>query len=197
MVTDRLGRAIPRRAMSTYDDGQLVELARAGTRAAFDELFRRHGRRVHDFAYHMLSDADGADDVVQEVFLRVHGGLRKFRGQCPVGNWIMRIAVNECISQRRRSRRRKAEGPLSDAVEASALVHAQPDDGIDIRQALARLRPAERALIVMGGVVGMSYAEIGEITGCSASVVGVKLHRARMKLRHELGDTMTGSADHD
>jgi len=169
--------------MRVADDARLVELARSGSSAAFDELFRRHHRAVHAVAYHLLADGDAADDVVQEVFIRVHRSLPSFRGDCAVKAWVMRIAVNSCISHQRKAKYRRAE-----PIEAGD--RPVPDDRPTLAQdaaaeALAGLKPVERALVVLRDVQGHTYEEIAQILCCSPNSVGVRLHRARTKLRSQ------------
>ena len=179
-----LNRAMPLTRMAASDDARLVELARAGAARAFDELFRRHSPRVHAFAYHMLADTEAAADVVQEVFLRAHAGLARFRGDGSVRGWLMRIAVNECISHRRRRHRR---GRREDELRSEAQVSGRARRAAEtpIREALAALKPSQRALVIMRDAQGYSYAEIAQAVGSSPSAVGVRLHRARLKLRAE------------
>jgi len=171
--------------MGVTEDARLIGLARRGDTSAFDELFRRHSRRVHGLACAMLADRDAADDVVQEVFVRVHRRLGGFRGQCSLRSWILRIAVNECVSQRRRAQRqqRQREELSHVAAAARATREAHGEDAHAAREALQALRPVERALVVMRDVEGYTYEEIGEVLQCSSSSVGVRLHRARTKLR--------------
>jgi len=171
--------------MGLTDEARLVGLARRGIASAFDELFRRHSRRVHDLAYHMLSDRDAADDVVQEVFLRVHRRLDGFRGQCSLRGWILRITVNECLSQRRRARRRRQE--LPETVVGAAPSERRIEYAEAARRALQALRPVDRALVILRDVEGHTYEEIAEVLRCSSNSVGVRLHRARKRLRGELG----------
>ena len=183
MTASTLARAVPPGMMRLAEDTRLVELARSGSGAAFDELFRRHHGAVHAAAYHILGDRDAADDVVQDVFIRVHGALPTFRGEASVRTWVMRIAVNRSISYQRWAARRRSPG----LTEAGGTRNARASEGADgaLREALGSLRPVERALIVLRDVRGHSYEEIGDMLGCSAGSVGVRLHRARTRLRRE------------
>ena len=178
-------RALHLVAMGVTEDARLIGLARRGDTSAFDELFRRHSRRVHGLACAVLADRDAADDVVQEVSLRVHRRLGGFRGQCSLRGWILRIAVNECASHRRRAQRqqRQWEELRQAAVATQATREGYTADEHLAREALQALRPVERVLVVMRDVEGYTYEEIGEVLQCSSSSVGVRLHRARAKLR--------------
>jgi RNA polymerase sigma-70 factor (ECF subfamily) len=171
--------------MGLTEEARLVGLARRGVASAFDELFRRHSRRVHDLAYHMLGDRDAADDVVQEVFLRVHRRLGGFRGECSLRGWILRITVNECVSQRRRASRRRRR--LPETVPPAAPCERVAEFAEAARQALETLRPVDRALVILRDIEGHTYEEIAEVLRCSSNSVGVRLHRARKRLRGELG----------
>jgi RNA polymerase sigma-70 factor (ECF subfamily) len=187
VVSDHLDRHLSLTRMRLTEDARLAELAASGTVSAFDELFRRHCHHVHALAYHMLRDGDAADDVVQEVFVRVHRGLRGFRGGCSVKGWIMRIAVNECVSSLRREQRRRAQhSEVRRRAVARRESAARGSPHIEAAvEALSSLKATERALIVMRDIVGYSYEEMGEALRCSSSSIGVRLHRARTKLRRE------------
>jgi RNA polymerase sigma-70 factor (ECF subfamily) len=170
--------------MRVADDAELVQRARSGDGAAFDELFGRHHRTVHAVAYQILGDRDSADDAVQETFIRVHRGLGSFRMGRAVKPWLMRVAVNTCLSYRRRAHQRPTQSFEVAERLGSTGVHT---DGLGaVREALNRLKPRERAIIVLRHVCGHSYEEIAQILGSSARAVGVRLHRARTKLRGEL-----------
>jgi RNA polymerase sigma-70 factor (ECF subfamily) len=183
--------------MGPTEDARLVGLARRGVASAFDELFRMHSRRVHDLAYSLLGDRDGADDVVQEVFVRVHRRLGSFRGQCSLRGWILRITVNECVSQRRRVQRqnRQRQELQAAAVGLRATRDRRMEYAQAARQALQTLRPVDRALVVMRDVQGYTYEEIGEVLGSSSNSVRVRLHRARKALRRELERLLAEEAD--
>ena len=168
--------------MRIADEARLIGLARSGSGSAFDELFRRHHCAVHGLAYHMLGDSDAADDVVQDVFVRAHGALGTFRGDASVRTWIMRIAVNRCVSYQRRAAYQRRESVA--AANPPAARTEDPRTAAAVT-ALASLKPTERSLIVLKDMRGYTYEEIGEMLGCSADAVGVRLYHARTKLRRE------------
>jgi DNA-directed RNA polymerase specialized sigma24 family protein len=123
-------------------DEALVSRFQQGDASAFDELARRHRRAVYRLAYRLLGTHDEADDVSQEVFLRVYRGLRRFRGESSFRTWIVRIVLNLTRSARRARRafltfdqageihppRRRAGGSAQEAGEAGGREAPHPPE---------------------------------------------------------------------
>ena len=112
------------------NDSQLVARVQGGDERAFAELFRRHGDPVFRLALSILGQgfAAEAQDVVQEVFLKVHHALASFRGEAEVGSWIYRITFNQAVNLKARARYRRphlAEAALAHAAAAEPGPHAQ------------------------------------------------------------------------
>jgi len=164
-----------------YTDTDLVSAARAGDTAAFDQLILRHQERVFAVAYHILGNADDAADVQQEAFVQAWTKLRGFRGEASFSTWLHRIAVNICLSKRRRSR------PTCelDSDDVLAQHPGQSDceqrlvNGVVVRQLLAQIPANQRAVLVLREVEGMSVGEVAEATGSSVEAVRKQLWRVR------------------
>jgi len=148
----------------------------------FDELYRTHRRRVHRLCLgYCGGDADTANDLLQEVFLRVWLNLPKFRQEAALGTWLYRICVNTCLQWVRHTKRRP------DAT-GSALpdLPAPPPDPHNaqlarLHQALALLPEADR-LLMMLVLDEQPYARIAEICEQTEGNVRVRLHRIRQRL---------------
>jgi RNA polymerase sigma-70 factor (ECF subfamily) len=182
-------------------DVELVSEVRAGQEAAFEELFRRHRRRVALIASRFFRRREQIEEVVQESFAKAFFALGEFsnRQAESFGAWLARIAFNVCYDELRRIKRRP-ESSLSELDEdeaawlrertrASTDARGVESDAISRELAaklLARLSPEDRLVLVMLDVEGLSTAEIAEVMNWSVSKVKVRAHRARAHLRRVL-----------
>lgn len=180
---------------------ELVSEVRAGEEAAFEELFRRHRRRVALIASRFFRHREQIEEVVQESFAKAFFALGEFsnRQAESFGAWLSRIAFNVCYDELRRLKRRP-ESSLSDLNEdeaawlrnrAGAAHNARGVESEAVSRELAakllsRLSPEDRLVLVMLDVEGLSTAEIAEVMGWSVSKVKVRAHRARAHLRRVL-----------
>ena len=155
-------------------ESALVARARQGEMAAFDELYGRHRDRVYNLCLNLCGSREEAEDLLQETFLRAYRGLGSFRGGCAFGVWLHRIAVNVCRDAHRRSRREPEIVPLEEHSAVASL-----DTMSVVREALGRLRPPHRTVLVLRYNQGLSYDEMAETLGWSLARVKVTLHRAR------------------
>ena len=186
---------------SGASDVELVSEVRAGQEAAFEELFRRHRRRVALIASRFFRHREQIEEVVQESFAKAFFALGEFsnRQAESFGAWLSRIAFNVCYDELRRLKRRP-ESSLSELDEdEAAWLRNRTSAASDARgvesqavsrelaaKLLARLSPEDRLVLVMLDVEGLSTAEIAEVTGWSVSKVKVRAHRARAHLRRVL-----------
>lgn len=176
-----------------------VVRAQKGDRAAFEELVKQTHRRVYNLAYHLLSDAQEAEDLTQEVYLRAWRALPDFRGEAQFSTWLYRIALNTALNYRRSLRGREQ---AANAAESLAHFDAPPPDpaaAAATRDLNARLWAAVRRLAQRYRLVlalfyqhELSYAEIAEVLGLPIGTVKAQLNRARRALaalwREENGD---------
>jgi len=182
-------------------DLPLVQAAKEGSIAAFDELVKRHERQMFRVAYNLLHNHEDTQDVVQEAFLRAFRFFPGFRGG-DARAWLMRIVHNTCCKWLRANR------PLQAAAELDEdLVPADPrapdpeeaavrkDRGEQLRQAVERLPPRLREVLVLRELEGMSYKEIAAIAGMPAGTVMSRLSRARDRLRRALGNLAATRAE--
>jgi RNA polymerase sigma-70 factor (ECF subfamily) len=149
----------------------LVRRCLSGTPDAFRELFDRYARRILGTAHRITGNAADAEDVLQEVFLKVHRKLGGFGFRSTFSLWIHRIAVNESINWK--SRRPRAPEPQPPAPEGDAM------------SLLDRLTPPLRAVMTLRYVSGFSYDEIAELLDIPAGTVKSRLFEAHAKLREE------------
>lgn len=165
-------------------------LAAQGDTAAFERVYRTHLSRVHNLARRMAG-SDAADELTQDVFVRVWQKLSTFRGESSFGTWLHRLAVNVIVERFRTlgvARNRfldDGESVLERLPGASG--QSRHDIGLDLEHAVAKLPPGARTVFVLHDVEGYRHEEIGEILGVSIGTSKSQLHRARMTLRGHLG----------
>jgi RNA polymerase sigma-70 factor (ECF subfamily) len=161
-------------------------LAASGDGRAFERLYRAHVSRIHSLVRRMI-DADQADDITQDIFVRVWEKLSTFRGEAAFGTWLHRLAVNVILGRRQTIgiERRRFLG-ADDALEAVPARGAPAGHGIDFEGALARLPEGARQVFLLHDVAGYKHEEIAELMGVVPGTSKSQLHHARMALRRHL-----------
>ena len=165
----------------------LISRSQAGEEGAFTDLFEKHKNLVYKTAYLMLGSTHEAEDVLQEVFLRVHRSLDTFQpSRGSFTTWLHRVTVNWCISRKRR--RRPSQVPL-DTVPASTLVAGglslesslvQQDE---VWRAVRRLTEKQRGVVVLRYYWELSYAEIAQVLDVPLGTVQSRLNLALRTMR--------------
>ncbi|HSG80006.1 MAG TPA: sigma-70 family RNA polymerase sigma factor [Acidimicrobiia bacterium] len=157
----------------------------------WEEVARRYGRTIYNFAYRLTGNAHDAHDLTQEVLLRVRRGLEQYTPGSFEG-WLWRITRNAFLDDVRRQKRRPTVSlPEGDHVDAGAA--PPPDEvlatvrlGEDVQAALLELPYDFREAVVMCDIVGLSYDEIAEAVGVPVGTVRSRIHRGRKMLRERL-----------
>jgi RNA polymerase sigma-70 factor (ECF subfamily) len=168
------------------DEATLVRRSLRGEAQAVQTLVDRFQTMVYGLCVRLLNDRHEAEDVTQEVFLRVFRSLKGWDASRPLKPWIMGIAVNRCRTWlARRGRRPEPADYLHDTVAAPA-----PDDSVElvreIRAALAELRPEFREVFTLYHEQGQSYEEMAEALDRPIGTVKTWLHRARLEVLERL-----------
>jgi len=173
-------------------DWDLVQRCLQGDSTAFADLVRRYERLVFRIAGGFLRDRGEVEDVAQEAFLKAYEALAGFRAGAPFGPWIAQIATRTCYD-RLRARQRRGEVAwddlsLSEQSEARSFAAGRPaDDTTAARdlaeRALATLPPKDRQALMLADAMGHTAAEVGQMMGCTALAVRLRLHRARRAMR--------------
>lgn len=176
----------------TSPDAALLDRVAAGDEEALGMLMARFAPSLMRYATHFLGSADDADDVLQEVFLRAEGAIR--RGQRPdqLPAWLYRITVNRCRTARRRwwSLMRS---PAPEGILAAQEAGGGPDGWIwreEIAIALAALTPPLREAFLLKHVEGFSYEEMAAATGASQPALKMRVSRACEQLRGRLAEVV-------
>lgn len=181
----------PLARMNLDEDAPLVARARSGDRAAFDALVVRHARSVARLARRVVGNAEDAEDVVQETFVRVYQHLANFRGQATFRTWSMHIALN--LAQDRLRARARTPSPRDLAAGVAPTESDAPDqaargrdDAARLEQAMAELPPRQRLALLMKVVDGLAHVDIAKVLGTTESAARVYLSMARATLRRRL-----------
>lgn len=182
------------------EDRDMVAQSRQGNREAFDRLIGKYQSRVYRFCYRIVGDEGEAEDLVQEVFLQIHGHLSEFRNEAKFSTWLYQIAKNQSLNRLKYLKRRRhytlqsldqpqsgddERGPVQIADESQdalgqfegrelhAMLHAK----------IRAMRPEYRVVLILRDIEGLRYDEIAEIMELSEGTVKSRIHRARMDLK--------------
>jgi RNA polymerase sigma-70 factor, ECF subfamily len=165
--------------------------ATSGAVPTWEEIARTYGRFLYTVAYRLTGNDADAQDLVQDVLLRVRKGLATYRPGSMEG-WLSRITTNAFLDDVRRRRRRPVD-TLGDDADQVLTVGDDVQRALDaatlsaeVEAALARLSPDFRSAVVLCDVVGLSYDEIAEALDIPVGTVRSRIHRARAALREAL-----------
>lgn len=157
----------------------------------WEDVARSHGRFIYTVAYRLTGDHDDAQDLVQEVLLRVRRGLETYEPGSLEG-WLSRITTNAFLDEVRRRRRRPLE-VVPDLPDQVLATDEEPDAALartrlpeDLQRALLALPPDYRAAVVLADVVGLDYAQVAEALHIPPGTVRSRIHRGRARLREVL-----------
>ena len=174
------------------DDGDLLARLRAGDARAFEELVRRYQHRVFGVALRMLGSRAEAEDMAQEVFLRVHRAIAEFRGDARLSTWLYGITSNLCLNRLASAERKRmrhddeaVRRAPSDAADATASME-QAEIEAALQQAIAELPDERRIVVVLRDLEGLSYEEIAQALALEPGTVRSRLHRARLDLKSKM-----------
>src|SRR5689334_19420344 len=160
-------------------DADLVASASAGNRAAFEALLRRHYDRIHGIAWQLTGSRADADDIAQDVCVTLVDKIGGFRGEAKFTTWLTGITFNACRDFRRR---RRSLGGMIDKLTVLAGIADTPNDpydGIWLKSAVARLKPALRDTVVLVAGQQLTHGEAALILGIAENTVAWRMHEAR------------------
>lgn len=163
-------------------DAMLLARAQRGDMAAFAAVYARFGRPCYGLALRLVGSAPQAEDLVQEVFLKLIETIRSYRGDAPFGAWLKRMTVNAAIDQLR-GRKRFAEVDPDAMFAQLAAADTGIAQSIDATALLQRLPARARAVVVLHEVEGYTHAEIAALFGQSESYSKSILARALQRLQ--------------
>lgn len=203
------GKAGTRRG-SAAEDAELVRRAQGGEVAAYEEIVRRHQRRVLAIVASALSGKEDIEDVAQQVFLKVFLALKRFDARSAFSTWLYKVTINECWDylRKKRARRLVYEADLGELQleQLETLRRGEHNPGAvldaesrtEIRDMLDRLLQElgreERVMLVLKEVEGFSLEEIGKVLGLNVNTAKVRMFRARRRLMELYRKRLAGKA---
>lgn len=181
-------------------DQALAGAAAKGEMAAFEELYKRHNRRVYSVCLRMTHNVSEAEDLAQEAFIQLFRKIGSFRGESAFTTWLHRLTVNQVLMHfRKRSvklERTTQEGETPEqVVRGTQNPNTMPVvDRIALDRAIAQLPPGYREVFLLHDVEGHDHEEIAQMLGVATGTSKSQLHKARMKLRRLLSEQSTAPA---
>jgi RNA polymerase sigma-70 factor (ECF subfamily) len=170
-------------------DYELAQKSAGGDGEAFEQLYRRHFRRVYALCLRMLGDPTQAEDLTQDVFVNLFNKIGSFRGESAFTTWLHRMTVNQVLMFFRKASTRselttdEGETPVQ-IVRGTENPNAMPVvDRIALERAIAQLPPGYRTVFILHDVEGHDHDEIAKILEVSEGTSKSQLHKARLKLR--------------
>ncbi len=179
-------------SLSSNPDLDLATRHRYGDPKAFEEIYGRFAQMVFNLAYRMSGTAEEAEDLAQEVFLRIHRHLGRFNGRSALKTWVYRVTLNHCRSKL--GRKRYPSQPLAEENDGEGVrlvdESRSPEDlalardaGRQVSLALRQVKPVFREAVVLRDLQGLSYEEIAEILKVRIGTVRSRIARGRDRLR--------------
>lgn len=194
------------------EDAKWMSQVAGGDRAAFTRLFDRHQRRVVRFCHRFVGDASRAEELAQDVFIKLYKSANRYQPTARFQTFLFRVATNTCLNELRRPGRtiEKVEAPVEDDDSQGAVERASggetPDQALEakdvekaLQRALSGMSDRERAAFTMCRFEGMAYRDIADALEATEAAVKSLIHRASLQvLKHldalKAGEVPTGSA---
>jgi RNA polymerase sigma-70 factor (ECF subfamily) len=184
-------------------DNELIRAFQSGDRGAFDILVERYKDFVFNLCCRFLGDKHEAEDTAQDIFVKVFCSIKKFGFRSSFYTWLYRISVNTCINRVRSLEYRRRKKNISlDCPDDPVDIHRKmeindggktPETELEkkerirlIQKAIDSLPVKQKVVIILSDIQGLSYDEIGRITGMKSGTIKSRLSRARLGLREKL-----------
>lgn len=187
--------------MTNDNEKLLIEKCKSGDIEAFEELIADYEKRVFNIAYRFLGDYSDAQDISQEIFIKIFKSINSFKGNSSFYTWLYRIVINECITASNKKKRvvvysidssiDTGENEIQRDIKDTGKTPEEEYESREMRRcignALKYVSEEHRTMIVMRDIQGFSYDEIAEILKCPAGTVKSRINRARKALKELLG----------
>ena len=182
-------------------EAEAIRLAQQGDAGAFERIYRLHNRRVYALCLRMVGNTAEAEDLTQDAFLQLFRKIGTFRGESAFSTWLHRLAVNVVLMKRRKKTlpetsleestdpEDESSGPRRE-IGAPDLLLSGSIDRVHLERAIEQLPPGYRQVFVLHDVQGFEHNEIAGLMDCSIGNSKSQLHKARMRLRELLQETL-------
>lgn len=179
------------RSEHTPSDLELVQAIRRGEAGAWETLLKSYQNRLYTVCFRMVNDPELARDLTQEAMVRIIQGLDSYNGQAALSTWMIRITMNVCLSRLRSEKLRRHasldHAPPGMAREPSSDERVLLDEQRGrLLDALNRIAPEHRSILVLRDVRGLDYEQVAEVLDLPVGTVKSRLFRARAALREAL-----------
>ncbi|AFC27861.1 RNA polymerase sigma factor [Paenibacillus mucilaginosus] len=178
--------------MEDMTDEQLVDLVRQHDEDAYRILMERHKDYIYTLIYRMVEHRETAEDLTQEVFIKLYRNLDRFRGDSQLKTWLYRLTVNLVTDYRRSRQRRpveaildKVKGWFGDRREEPEARLLQSEDRETVQSLLAGLPDKYKLILYLYHYKQLSYQEISEVTGLGLKTVETRLYRGKSLLKEK------------
>ena len=194
--------------MTQVGEREILSQIKKGNQAALGTLLKSHQTRLFNICLRMVGNRDDAAEVTQEIFLKVIGGIGKYRGEAKISTWMTRIAINQSISFLRKNKYRRtvsldqpvkaAQGygddqatalraQLADGRELGPASSVEQDEMLEhLQDAMGELEDEFRAILVLRDIEQMEYKHIADVLHLPQGTVKSRLFRARLALREAM-----------
>jgi RNA polymerase sigma-70 factor (ECF subfamily) len=190
----------------THSDTSLIARCQKADITAFNEIVARYKGKIYNYLYRMTGSAEDAEDLTQEVFVRMYTNIGSFRAEASLSTWLFRIAGNLCVDAFRRGKKERGMVQSLDAPYVSEdgdegaygtrdvpdwsqepmTLFAHKELGAQIQTALEKLPPKLRAAVVLHDIEGLPYEEIAAVEHIPLGTVKSRIFNARVALREHL-----------
>ncbi len=168
-------------------DSETLKKAIKGDDKAFRALYDHYAPFVWRLVLRMTGEQQLATELLQDTFIRVHGALKKFKGDSSFSTWIYRIAHNAVLMSYRKNRKAKFHDPFDDQITACSHADQYLNKQL-VNRVLADLSIEDRFLLVTREIDGLSFEEIAQICGISAGTLRTRLHRLKETIRNRFSE---------
>lgn len=191
-----------RPSITMHQDAELIARCQRADASAFDAIVARYKTKIYHYLYRMTGNAEDADDLTQEVFIRMYTNIGKFRAEASLSTWLFRIAGNLAVDRFRRTKNSRrlvtsldapiqvgeeeASRDVPDMSMAPEVLVGRRELADHIESALAKLPAKLRSAVILFDVEGMSYDEIAGVEGIPLGTVKSRIFNARVALRDSL-----------
>lgn len=189
---------VKREAARLDEDQELMLRVKAGEAEAFNRLMEKYQKTVVNLVYRFTGDREGAEDLAQEVFLRIYRAAPRYEPRAKFFTYLYQVTLNLCRNEREKSQRRKVQSldqsrddqerqiEIPDP-EGGAEQHIEREEtAAQVQAAIQELPAEQRELLVLQRYQDLGYEELAGVTGQTVSAVKAKLHRARQALKRKL-----------
>ncbi|MFD2444743.1 RNA polymerase sigma factor [Bacillus sp. CGMCC 1.16607] len=173
--------------MQDQDELQWIKEVLEGDKQSYANIIDRYKNQLYATILRMTSNSQDAQDLVQEAFIKVYYQLAKYDGKGSFAGWLKRVAINHCIDEFRKNHQLRKQVNINEYIIENPnhpeIILLKKEEERQIKSLIHTLPEEERMIILLRFVNELSYEEISELLGITVSNVGIKLYRAKKKMR--------------